>query len=308
MLGLKALEIITLCCSVHPKKYNLCQNTLMQKLLIAFTYSLFISTSFAQDKGPAKYWFKVLPEEQSLRSFGSAYSRELKAESLRALIWNIKKSSMLAWHGEFRKFSSGRDLILVQEGYANPYFKTILATFFNYRWDMGVSFLYRRDNNTATGTLIGSTAEATETMVLHSPDNEPVVETPKALTVAKYPVKGKADELLVISVHGINFQTTTAFKRHMDRAFDVIKDHVGPILFGGDFNTWNNSRTNYLYRLCKKYNLHMVKFKNGHHRLKFNGYFLDHTFVRGIEIKEALVIGDSKGSDHKPLLIEMDIL
>ena len=280
----------------------------MLKLLFALTYSLLVSTSFAQDKGPAKHWFKVLPEEQSLTSFGSAAKRELKNHSLKALIWNIKKSSMIAWQNEFRKFSTGRDLILVQEAYANPFFTTILATFFNYRWDMGISFLYRKDNNTPTGTMIGSTALATETLVLHSPDHEPVVETPKSLTVAKYPVKGKATELLVISVHGINFQTTAAFKRHMDRAFEVIAEHEGPILFGGDFNTWNNSRTNYLYRLSKKHNLDRVKFKNGNERLKFNGFFLDHIFIRGVEVKEAEVIGSSKGSDHKPILIEMNII
>ncbi len=307
-VGSKELEIITLQCDVSPNKSKLWQNRRMQKLLVALTFSLFISSSFAQDKGPAKYWFRVLPEEQSLTSFGSTQGQELNAKSLKALIWNIKKSSMVAWQDEFKKFSSGRDLILVQEAYANPYFTTVLATFFNYHWDMGISFLFRRDNNTPTGTMIGATAESTESLVIHSPDHEPVVETPKSITVAKFPVKGKATELLVISVHGINFQTTAAFKRHMDRAFEIIEEHEGPILFGGDFNTWNNSRTNYLYRLSKKHNLDMVKFKNGQDRLKFNGFFLDHTFVRGVEIKEAEVIGSSKGSDHKPLLIEMNIL
>lgn len=281
----------------------------MQRILFAFSFSLISTLTFAQpDKGPGKHWFKVLPEKDSLKTYGNANNQELKAKSLKALIWNIKKSGMVKWHQEFKEFTEGRDLVLIQEAYANEYFKTVLATFYNYRWDMGISFIYRKDNNTPTGTMIGSTVSASEALVLHSPDTEPVIETPKSLTVAKYPVQGKVDELLVISVHGINFETTAAFKRHMDRAFDVISGHHGPILFGGDFNTWNNSRTNYLYRLCRKYNLDMVKFKNGQRRLKFNGYYLDHTFVKGIEVTNAEVVGESEGSDHKPLLLEMNIL
>jgi endonuclease/exonuclease/phosphatase (EEP) superfamily protein YafD len=135
-----------------------------------------------------------------------------------------------------------------------------------------------------------------------------VIFTPKSLTLAKYPVKDSVSEILVISVHGINFDTTAAFKRHMDRAFLMIKDHEGPILFAGDFHTWSNSRTNYLFRLCKKFGLETVAFKNGHRRTKFNGYILDHAFVRGVKVQNAEVLGESQGSDHKPLLLEMNIL
>lgn len=283
----------------------------MQKLLIAFT--LFASFNLAaqvveDEKGPAKWWFKVLPEEESLQTLGAAKNAELRDKALKALVWNIKKSGMVAWQNEFKKYSAEKDLILVQEAYGNDYFRTVLATFFGYRWDIGISFLYRKDNNTPTGTMIGSTVAATYVDVMHSPDEEPVLETPKSLTLAKYPVKGKLDELLVISIHGINFQTTAAFKRHVDRAFHAIAEHTGPILFAGDFNTWNNSRTNYLYRMCEKHGLKTVQFKNGHRRLKFNGYFLDHSFVRGLDVTHAEVIGESEGSDHKPLLLEMNVL
>lgn len=282
----------------------------MQTLLFALT--LFVTfqvhAQVEGDKGPAKWWFKVLPEEESLETIGAAKNKELRATSLKALVWNIKKSGMAKWQSEFKKFSENRDLILVQEAYANDFFRTVLATYFGYRWDVGISFLYRKDNNTPTGTMIGSTVAASYVDVMHSPDEEPVLETPKSLTLAKYPVKGKTEELLVISIHGINFQTTAAFKRHIDRAFESISEHTGPILFAGDFNTWNNPRTNYLYRMCKKHDLKAVKFKNGHHRLMFNGYYLDHSFVRGLEVTHAEVIGESEGSDHKPLLLEMNVL
>lgn len=215
---------------------------------------------------------------------------------------------MKKWKEEFDRYTQGRDLILIQEAYGSDRFLNTISSFKGFRWDMGVSFLYKRQDNAPTGTMIGSYVEPSFTLVKHSPDNEPVISTPKALTFVKYPLEQRQEELLVISVHAINFTTTSAFKRHIDVAVKEIKNHHGPVLFAGDFNTWNKARTNYLFKICEMLGLKSVTFKNGHKRMKFGKYFLDHSFVRGVEITKAEVLGESQGSDHKPLLIDFSLL
>lgn len=281
---------------------------MLKKLLFFCLFSLLSSLCFADDKGIFDRLYQVLPETDSLTRLGAASGGELERTSIKALIWNIKKTEMKGWQKEFLKFGENKDLILVQEAYTNELLQTTLSAFSGFRWDMGISFLYLKNNNTATGTMIGSSVEPSEILVKHSVDREPILDTPKAVTFAKYPLAGYSEELLVISVHAVNFVTTGAFKRHMDIISSQLAAHQGPILLAGDFNTWNKSRMAYLMNMAKNAGLSTVNFKNGEGRMKFGDYFLDHGFVRGAIVKNAEVLVDAVGSDHKPLVIEMLIL
>jgi endonuclease/exonuclease/phosphatase (EEP) superfamily protein YafD len=156
--------------------------------------------------------------------------------------------------------------------------------------------------------MIGSFAAPQEVVVRHSPDVEPFVSTPKSTTFAKYAVANKDEELLVVSVHIINFETTGAFKRHLDQIKGVISQHSGPVLLAGDFNTWNASRKNYLDFVAKNLNLKEAEYINGNARLSFKGHFLDHVYSRGLNLGKVEVKPESQGSDHRPLLVEFSVL
>lgn len=282
----------------------------MKRFVALLTISLLSLSAQAQmdddDKGLSSRWFKVLPEAQSLQSFGVAASHELPL-SIRALVWNIKKSEMLNWKKEFTQYGQDKDLFVLQEAYETDDFSETIAGFTGAQWDMGVSFLYRRYADAATGTMVGSKAHPKEVFVKHSIDREPVIGTPKALTFAKYDLAQKDDDLLVISVHAINFETTGAFKRQMDQIEEELKRHQGPVLLAGDFNTWNATRTNYLFNLAKRHQLAASEYVNETSRMRFRGWPLDHIFTRGAVVKSAEVVKDSQGSDHKPFLVEMEI-
>jgi endonuclease/exonuclease/phosphatase (EEP) superfamily protein YafD len=271
---------------------------------LLFTFSLSVQSD---DKVIFSRFFKLIPEDQAFRSLGIPFFRELKTSSLKALVWNVKKAEMANWKKEFLKFSSQQDLFILQEAYGTSVFNETLKALDSFRWNFGVSFLVPKDNDAPTGTIVGSSAEPSLSLVKHSPDVEPIVSTPKSMTLAKYPLKDRSDELLILSVHAINFQTTGAFKRQMDQIAEYVKEHKGPVILAGDFNTWNQSRTSYLFRLAKKMGLQEVNYKNGDLRLKFGNYFLDHTFTRGVQVKNSNVV-KTDGSDHSPLFFEFDLI
>lgn len=283
----------------------------MERLILALSLSLIINFNAAADEKNliTNRFFKIIPESQAHVSHGSAHGREFNSKNIKAFIWNIKKAGLSHWQTEFERFGKNQDLILLQEAYQTERFVSTTRSFPGVRWDMGISFLYRRYNDQATGTMIGSVVEPTEVTVKHTPDLEPVVNTPKAMTFAKYPVENKQDELLVISVHGINITSFGSFKRHMAQAENIITKHNGPILFAGDFNTRTKARTKHLMDLISKYGFKTVEFKNGHHRMrwKFTNNYLDHSFVRGLSVKTAEVVGESNGSDHKPMFVEFSV-
>lgn len=266
-----------------------------------------IETDTDFEKGLSSRWFKILPEAQSLISRGTAAQHELESNNIKALIWNIKKAELFNWQKEFLEYGKDKNLFVLQEAYETSKFESTLDMFHGPQWDMGISFLYRRYGDAATGTMIGSMASPTEVLVRHSVDREPVIATPKATTFAKYNLSGREEDLLVISVHAINFETTGAFKRQMDQIEEEISRHNGPVLLAGDFNTWNASRTSYLSKVAKRQNLIESDYINGDARMTFRGWFLDHIFTRGVNVKKAEVIGSSTGSDHKPFVVEMSV-
>lgn len=282
----------------------------MERFFLVLALGVFFNLNVtASDKGMRDRYFRLIPEEQAHTHHGEATQHSLNPHSIKAFIWNIKKTEMASWKKEFETFAQDQDLILIQEAYKNQRFNSTTASLKNYRWDMGISMHYIKDNDTPTGTMIGSVANPKEVVVKHSPDGEAVINTPKAMTFAKYPIKEKSEELLVISVHGINITNFASFKRHMDQAAEQIQEHQGPVLFAGDFNTRTNARTNYLKKLIEKLGFKTVVFKDGQYRMrwKFTDNYLDHGFVRGLSVKSAHVDGNSRGSDHRPMFIEMRV-
>jgi endonuclease/exonuclease/phosphatase (EEP) superfamily protein YafD len=279
----------------------------MDRLFFALSVLLPL-VSYAQTTADYIDRYYKIPRESHAHTFsGQASGTHLNPDLIKVLVWNIKKAEMKNWKSEFKEFGMDNDLLLLQEAYETFYFKSSLAEFEGFRWDMGISFMYRLYNNTATGSMIGSRVEPTYVLVKHTTDYEPAVNTPKATTFAKYPIEGHDQELLAITVHGINLTNYGTFQRHMDQIKAEILKHEGPILLAGDFNTRTLSRTEYLKDLAEELKLTTVEFINGSCRMRFKytPYYLDHAFVRGLDVKKAEVNCNSLGSDHKPLFLEV---
>jgi endonuclease/exonuclease/phosphatase (EEP) superfamily protein YafD len=64
---------------------------------------------------------------------------------------------------------------------------------------------------------------------------------------------------------------------------------------------------NYLFETVRKLDLSEVRLKDGEYRKSFNGFYLDHVFVRDVVVKSAEVIRESEGSDHRPMIIDFRI-
>ena len=280
---------------------------LIRSAALLLSLSLSFSATADTEKNLISRFFRKIPVSEALETFGSAKNRELQGETIKVLVWNIKKTEMRPWKAEFSEYARGKDLLVLQEAYDIPKMVDELTSFDGYRWDMGRSFSYVRYNYHSTGTMIGSHVEPDEVLVTHTPDHEPVTNTPKALTYAKYPLEKSDKSLLVISVHAINFRELAPFRRNMLQARAEIEKHEGPVLIAGDFNTHLKNRTAYLMNMMKELKFTEIKFVNGHLRMKAKivGGYLDHGFVRGLSVKHAEVLGKARGSDHKPMVLDL---
>jgi hypothetical protein len=139
-----------------------------------------------KSEDPGLRWFRNISPTPALEKLDK---NELDPQSIKALVWNIKKTEEIGWSTEYLLYGFGKDLHLMQEAYRNALFHNTLNLLGPLHWDMGVSILYRRDNNTATGVAIGSIATSLEARASHTPDTEPVIQTPKANIFYQIPAK-----------------------------------------------------------------------------------------------------------------------
>lgn len=281
----------------------------MQKTSSILIFSLLFSLNAESSGLVRNRYFRTVPLSEAHVVFGQARDLSFERDSIKVLVWNVKKAARDSWRNEFDQLAQGRDLFVLQEAYDDARFLNTALSYNNFRWDMGKSFTYVLYDNHATGSMIGSRVEPTNINVLHTFDLEPATKTPKAMTMGTYPIKGEREELLVISIHAINFTSLDAFERNLDQARDAIVKHKGPVLIAGDFNTRTKDRTRNMFKLMAELKMKTVIFKNADQRMKapLTKNYLDHGFVRGLQVKNAVVIGEADGSDHKPMVLEMSL-
>ncbi len=270
-------------------------------------FALIISTFFAA-KADA-FLFTYVPKlKKSHLVVGESTTKALNPESIKVLVWNIHKGKDDGFYEDFTHYGADRDILMIQELYNSKHVMDSLDQFSDFRFDIGISFRYRFKKHIYSGTMIGSHVEPSYTKISRSRDKEPVVKTPKVLTIGSYPIEGHKD-LLIINIHGMNVTSNKAFYRQIDDAIRAMSGHRGPIIFAGDFNTNRQARIDYLQRnLVQRLGFKDMQFRNDKRmRSAFTNLIIDFTFTRGLKVIDSEVLGDLKSSDHKAMYFEVAV-
>ena len=216
----------------------------------------------------------------------------VSAKPFNLLVWNIKKSNNLEWSKAFTDISKDIDFVLIQEATDQKIItETLTKTFPHYNFYKSWS-----SKKYTTGIANASKVSSYYTHSYLSTVTEPVLNTPKVISLEK--VKWNEKDLLIISIHAINFRLLDAFKKYITQVERDLKKHRGPIIFAGDFNTWSASRKNFLDRYLKSHGLVEVPIRRVH-----NGLHLDHIYTRGLNNISAKQLEQKSTSDHYPLVL-----
>ncbi|WP_374029340.1 endonuclease/exonuclease/phosphatase family protein [Bdellovibrio bacteriovorus] len=242
----------------------------------------------------AKY---TIPDDRDvLTQFGTCHQEYLPAH-FQVLVWNIKKGEAKAdWARDFEIFTPRSDLVLLQESMIDNFVPAIALRQKDFCWDFATSFL---DGKDATGVMNGGLTTPLSVQFLRSPGREPIANTPKMVILNEYVIANSQETLLIANIHGLNFVQNKLNREQILQVAAVLKKHTGPVIFAGDFNSWNQDRLAYLDEILNPLGLQKLKFKNDHRRLK-----LDHIYVRGLTTVDTNIHHDINSSDHKPLTAE----
>ncbi|MDX1823145.1 MAG: endonuclease/exonuclease/phosphatase family protein [Thiohalomonadales bacterium] len=217
------------------------------------------------------------------------------------LTWNIYKQYRHDWLFDFQQFSRNKDLVILQEARMDTTLGAVLADS-SLQWLMTATFY---DQTIATGVLTAARVPSSQHCALYTP--EPWIRVPKSILISTYPLTGKKQRLLVANVHGINFSLgLDTYRTQFRNLAKVLRQHRGPIILAGDFNSWREDRELILDELRKEFSLRQVGYEN-YHRTTVFGNSIDRIYYRGLELVETASPNVSS-SDHNPLIVTFKLI
>jgi len=235
---------------------------------------------------------------QLINSGGSEYD-ELDSSDIRLVNWNIQKGGDPDWATDLATFQDSPHLMILQE-----------VPFNTTAWDVVADNGYQsfapgyRTSRAVTGVMTVSAVKPLTQCNLVSV--EPWIRSAKATVITEYGLTNTDQTLLVVNIHAVNFTFGTRdFEGQIRDAMSVVKNHAGPILLSGDFNTWHSRRSAVLNELTDSLELEMLDFDEDHRKHVF-GQPLDHIYVRGLEAIEATT-REVSSSDHNPMSARLQI-
>lgn len=217
------------------------------------------------------------------------------------LCWNVYKQNTK--HQGFTPFvqrlmrEKELDFLLLQEANFRDDRHFTLP---NFAFDAAANLEFRGE---FYGVLSASRVESKSAQAYLTEGKESLIGTHKSLLLSTYPFED-GTTLLILNIHAINFRENRRYNRELERFLELIRQHQGPMIIAGDFNTWNKKRIQKLHEVREELSLDTVPFKRLDKVKSFMGNHLDFIFYRGVELLEFSVYKDHAVSDHNPLFAQ----
>ena len=213
---------------------------------------------------------------------------------LNVFSWNVHKVQQPAVLDEVAELANTAHLMFVQEAVPSRQLPSLVNEALFPAFAAGYV-----QNGTPTGVL--TLARTPHLMHCHLLALEPWLRSPKATSVTLYPLIDRQERLLAINIHAINFTLGVSdYQNQLAALTDLITAHDGPIIFGGDLNTWSPARQQVIQHFASAMELVAVPF-DPDHRVTVLGRPLDHLYVRDLTWGHTTTRKVTT-SDHNPLL------
>jgi endonuclease/exonuclease/phosphatase (EEP) superfamily protein YafD len=159
------------------------------------------------------------------------------ASELTLVTWNVAKN--VAGNAEINRLVTdyAPDILLIQEGISTacdvfgPSFQQCL---FAPSWKKTEPDIY-------TGVQILSRFRLENPIPVESPAREGFLFTPKTSLISLMDLPD-GRSLMLVNVHMLNFVPVSELENYLAEVRVYAGSHEGPLIVGGDFNTWSNAR------------------------------------------------------------------
>lgn len=272
-------------------------------MIISLRYILAISVMFIASS--CAYY---PPQNHQIRSPSSKpiVQKSEFGPQIHVLIWNAFKGSKQGFKKDASLLMRNKDLTLFQECVLEDEFQELISQ----NDQLEVNFAKSWGSN---GVCTSSQVASLDTLAIKTEVRELFVFTPKSTLITTYPMRDREDQLIdlmVINVHMINFRAVFAFQKQLEQMREALREHQGPVLVAGDFNTWMRARERRVEKFLAEFGLQEVSFQKNKglrdpRALTFG--VLDRAFIRGLEVMHTEVYEEVDSSDHRPFTLQLSL-
>lgn len=262
----------------------------MKKIYLFVLYSSVIFSHTAFANGIAERSHLCLTEENQVSFAKSIESRN--SDEISLITWNAHKFDDSRFFDDLKHLSQDSDILMVQEAMHSSSWQQTLAS----QLPMSFSFFKSFCNGDfqATGVMTAARGLLEFNRTLTSPKTEPITATPKVSGYSQVVINNQVIHL--INTHALNFNTGEHFEMQIDSLAKFIANLQGPVIWAGDFNTWNPGRLSFLNDRAQR----VAGLRHLTPALDRRFLVLDHVYVRGLEPIKIEVLTENS-SDHFPI-------
>ncbi|WP_019276459.1 endonuclease/exonuclease/phosphatase family protein [Vibrio coralliilyticus] len=251
--------------------------------------------TFSLPKQPQLSTISPSGEDVSLRCAHASNVESIDNDGdINLLVWNIYKQNRGNWSQELTKYSSEKQLVLLQEASMTAGLKEWMKQqlWFGNQVDAFKAF------ERSAGVL--NLSKSLPKLACAYTELEPWLRLPKSAIYATYPLSD-GQMLSVVNIHAVNFTYgTDEYQRQLGALVDKLRKHQGPIIVAGDFNSWSADRMAVMKSALDTLGVIEVSYYPDHRTQFITGLPLDHVFYRGLTLIKAEA-PESDASDHNPL-------
>ena len=248
-------------------------------------------------------------EEPALLSGGTPSLDSLGRDTLRLLTWNLHKQKDPSWRRDFDRLLDQYhpDLLHLQEARVDSMVAALSQRPEPWSW-MASPNLTLPSSGDRIGAFTAARAPLRQGLAMLSEFSEPL-GTRKPMLLCALPVRGSRKPLLCLNIHSLNFSLgLKGFGSQLDSVLGHARSHAGPVIFSGDFNTWNPWRKKFLLERTQALGFRQVAFADTGPkpgwipRLTVDRvFYLDRE--TGWNPVSAQVLNAVRSSDHAPLMV-----
>ena len=234
-------------------------------------------------------------------------------ESFRLVTWNVRKGLDPRLRHDLLGLVQKEqpDLLLVQEGTADLLRESPLGGFFGKGWR------YPWPKGDAVGVMSFSRVRPLEKEVVATRHREFFMTAPKEALLTKYALPG-GESLLIANIHALCFERWSLghYRAQFEDLQKKLAAHDGPLILGGDLNTWNPRRLAIVEEVARSLGLEEVSAfpqtrTTGDRGSAIANWVcgvdsmlpLDRIYLRGLEVEALSVLEEYRSSDHLPLFV-----
>lgn len=230
--------------------------------------------------------------------------------------WNAQKAAHPHFISDLERILERNkpDIVFLQEARADLIELEQMGGYFANGWS------YPWPRGAMVGVMTLSRTPPIRVESVSSNYREFYVTAPKVSLLTEFPLPN-GESLLTVNVHLLNFERWGSLKirNQLEELKSFLKNHTGPIIIAGDFNTWNERRLLLVEEMVGDLKLtEVMDFPGGRttgdmHSEFFNSIFgiqaelpLDRVYYSGFSIESAQVL-PYDSSDHKPIAVQLTL-